>query len=119
LVILAWASAAFITGSIAAGSMGIIVDSDRIDLDRDIGARRAIRSFAIMSALMTLVGIILLGVATANVEPTYADVADPGNTPSRRLGMQAAGWFIVIVVVTEVFLAVTVRIIYHTGPWRF
>jgi len=116
LVILAWASAAFITGSIAAGSMGIIVDSDRIDLDRDMGARRAIRSFAIMSALMTFVGIILLGVATATVEPTYVDVVVSGDTSSRRLGMQAAGWFVVVVVVVEIFLAVTVRIMHHTGP---
>jgi len=99
LVILAWASAAFIAGSIAAGSMGIIVDSANINLDRDMGARRALRCFAITSALMTFIGIILLGVATAGVKPTYTNVADYGDTANRRRGMQAAGWFIVVVVV--------------------
>jgi hypothetical protein len=119
LVVLAWASASFIAGSIAAGSMGIIVDSDKIDFDRDMGARRALRAFAITSAFMTFVGVILLGIATAGVQPTYADVTDYGDTASRRRGMQAAGWFIVVVVVVEVFLALAVRIMYHTGPWRF
>jgi len=99
--------------------MGIVVDSDNIDFDRDMGARRAIRAFAIMSAFMTFVGIILLGIATAGVPPTYADVTDYGDTASRRRGMQAAGWFIVVVVIAEVLLALTVRIMYHTGPWRF
>jgi len=119
LVILAWASAAFIAGSIAAGSMGIIVDSDNINLDRDMGVRRALRCFAITSALMTFVGIILLGVATAGVEPTYTAVADFGDTTSRQQGMQAAGWFVGAVVVLEVILALVVRVTYHTGSWRF
>jgi hypothetical protein len=116
LVILAWASSAFITGSVAAGSMGIIVESDKIDFDRDMGARRAIRAFAITAAVMTFVGIVLLGIATAGVDPSYADI---GDITSRRRGMQAAGWSIVVVVVIEVVLALTVRIMYHSGPWRF
>ena len=116
LVILAWASSAFITGSVAAGSMGIIVESDKIDFDRDMGARRAIRAFAITAAIMTFVGIVLLGIATAGVDPSYTDI---GDITSRRRGMQAAGWSIVVVVVIEVVLALTVRIMYHSGPWRF
>lgn len=117
LVILAWASSAFITGSVAAGSMGIIVESDKINFDRDMGARRATRAFAITSAIMTFVGIVLLGIATANVDPSHA-VTAVGDTASRRRGMQAAGWFIVVVAAIEVTLAVTVRIMYHSGPWR-
>jgi hypothetical protein len=116
LVILAWASSAFISGSVAAGSMGIIVESDKIDFDRDMGARRAIRAFAITAAIMTFVGIVLLGIATAGVDPSYTDI---GDITSRRRGMQAAGWSIVVVVVIEVVLALTVRIMYHSGPWRF
>lgn len=115
-VILAWASTAFISGSVAAGSMGIIVESDKIDFDRDMGARRAIRAFAITAAVMTFIGIILLGIATAHIEPTYTGV---GDIASKKRGMQAAGWSIVVVVVIEVFLALAVRIMYHSGSWRF
>jgi hypothetical protein len=115
LVILAWASSAFIAGSVAAGSMGIILESDKIDFDRDMGARCAIRAFALTAAVMTFIGIILLGIATASVDPSYTAV---GMSSSQR-GMQAAGWSIVVVVVIEVLLALTVRIMYHSGPWRF
>jgi hypothetical protein len=120
LVILAWASSAFISGSVAAGSMGIILESDKIDFDRDMGARRAIRAFAITAAVMTFVGIVLLGIATAGVDPSYTGVSDiVSDIASRRRGMQAAGWSIVVVVVIEVLLALTVRIMYHSGPWKF
>lgn len=118
LVILAWASSAFIAGSVAAGSMGIIVESDKIDFDRDMGARRATRAFAITAAVMTFVGIVLLGIATASVDPSHV-VTGVGDIASRRRGMQAAGWFIVVVAAIEVTLALSVRIVYHSGPWRF
>ena len=116
LVLLAWASSAFIAGSVAAGSMGIILESDKIDFDRDMGARRSVRAFAITAAVMTFVGIILLGIATAGVDPSYTAV---NNMASSRLGMQVAGWSMIVVVVIEVLLALTVRIMYHSGPWRF
>jgi hypothetical protein len=116
LIILAWASSAFIAGSVAAGSMGITLESDKIDFDRDMGARRAIRAFAITATVMTFVGIVLLGIATAGIDPSYTGI---GNITSRQRGMQAAGWSIVMVVVIEVLLALTVRIMYHSGPWRF
>ena len=118
LVLLAWASSAFIAGSVAAGSMGIILESDKIDFDRDMGARRSIRAFAITAAVMTFVGIILLGIATAGVDPSYTAVNNMA-TSSSRLGMQVAGWSMIVVVVIEVLLALTVRIMYHSGPWRF
>jgi hypothetical protein len=95
--------------------MGIILESDKIDFDRDMGARRAIRAFALTAAVMTFIGIILLGIATASVDPSYTAVG----TSSSQRGMQAAGWSIVVVVVIEVLLALTVRIMYHSGPWRF
>ena len=81
-----------------------------------MGARRAIRAFAITAAVMTFVGIVLLGTATAGVDPSYTSV---GDTPNRRRGMQATGWSIVVVMVIEVLLALTVQVMYHSGPWRF
>lgn len=96
--------------------MGIILESDKIDFDRDMGARRSVRAFAITAAVMTFVGIILLGIATAGVDPSYTAV---NNMASSRVGMQVAGWSMIVVVVIEVLLALTVRIMYHSGPWRF
>jgi len=116
LVLLAWASSTFIASSVAAGSMGIILESDKIDFDRDMGVQRAIRAFAITAAVMKFVGIILLGIATAGVNPSSTGV---GNMAGSQRGMQAAGWSIVVVVVIEVLVALTVRIMYHSGPWKF
>jgi uncharacterized PurR-regulated membrane protein YhhQ (DUF165 family) len=64
---------------------------------------------------MTFVGIILLRITTASVDLSYTGV---GDITSRQRGMQAAGWSIVMVMVIEVLLALTVQIMYHSGPWR-
>src|ERR1700761_5988266 len=62
LILLCWSAATFISASVGASSIQIITSSNQINLDRDMGARRVLRLFAVLSATLTLTGIMLLNV---------------------------------------------------------
>jgi len=119
LVIIAWSTTAFVSAAVAAGGMGIIVDSEGINIDRDIAARRFVRGFAISSAILTLAGILLLSIAMAGLDPAYGDVSSRPSTRNERAGMRAAGWFTVAMVVGEIAVAVGVRIKYATTTYHW
>lgn len=119
LVLIGWSAALFVAASVAAGGMGIIVGSEGINLERDMHARRFVRGFAISSAIMILVAIILLSIAAAQVNPKFAQPPDAPASPVRMRAMSAAGWFTTGAVVVEVSLAVAVRVIYSTTPYHW
>ncbi|EIN07009.1 hypothetical protein PUNSTDRAFT_121248 [Punctularia strigosozonata HHB-11173 SS5] len=120
LVLIAWSAAVFVAASVAAGGMGIIVGSEGINIDRDMGARRFVRGFAVCSALMLLTGIVLLSLAMAGIQPTYALPNDDGQpSAARRRVMSAAGWFTIGAVGVETLLAVCVRVMYSTTSYHW
>jgi len=118
LVLIAWAAATFVSAAVAAGGMGIIVDSEGINMDRDIVARRFVRAFAICSAIFILAGITMLSIAMAMVDPDY-NTSNGLPTANRRRGMQAAGWFTLAMVLIEVAMAIGVRIKYATTTYHW
>lgn len=120
IALIAWAAAIFISAAVAAGGMGIIVDSEGINMDRDIVARRFVRAFAICSAIFILAGIILLSIAMATMDPDFNSNASHGlPTANERRAMRAAGWFTVAMVLIEVAIAMGVRIKYATTTYHW
>ncbi|KAF8968393.1 hypothetical protein BDZ97DRAFT_433397 [Flammula alnicola] len=119
LLLLGWSSAVFAAATVAAGGMGIIVDSEAINFERNMQARRALRAFAITSATFVLVGIILLSATIVGIPPTYNDFPEPPLTRKRELSMKAAGWFSIVIPVIEVALALTCRVLFSPGRYKF
>jgi len=106
LPLLAWASCAFVSAAVAATGMVIILDSDQLDLERDMTARRVVRAFNALAGLAVLAGIVLLSVAV--MEPDVID--DDKRTESDKASMKAAGCCTIILVVFFTAVAFQVRL---------
>jgi hypothetical protein len=115
IVVLSWSAALFVLATIAAGGMGIIVDSG-IHLD-DITARRFVRAFAMSSALCAFAGILNLTMAVLEISDASGGsfVLD---SRSRRLSVLASCYFTISVAVVLIVVAVFVRFRHGKSSWK-
>ncbi|KZP01236.1 hypothetical protein CALVIDRAFT_127768 [Calocera viscosa TUFC12733] len=121
VVLLAWASTLFVCASVAAGATAIILGADAIDLDRDMKARRTLRTYVIISAIFTFGGITLLAITMCLIDP---DADGPGNAPgptssSRLRSMQASGIFAIAVSSVEIAIALLLRSAFTPGRYKW
>ncbi|KAH8822283.1 hypothetical protein DL96DRAFT_1620626 [Flagelloscypha sp. PMI_526] len=119
IVLLAWASTCFICGSAAAGSMGILVDSDTIDFDRDMVPRRVARMYSIFSATFILAGILLTSLTMAWLGDVEQEEMGGYETKTRQAALRGSGYGVIGVVFLEVMFAIFVRMRYSHRVWRF
>ncbi|EJT96837.1 hypothetical protein DACRYDRAFT_112452 [Dacryopinax primogenitus] len=121
VVLLAWTSSMFVCGSIAAGSIAIILGADSIDLDRDMNARRALRVFVLTSAVFSFGGIVLLAVTMALIDPD-SNTGNSSSTPTapyRISGMRASGVFTIIASLVEIGVALALRQAFTPGRYKW
>lgn len=115
-IIISWAAAAFAVGSKSAAAMSIVVGSDTIDIDRDMGARRVVRTFAITGAIHIFAGVILLSVAVMLLDPAAPSGGSHTSIHGSRGAQIGAGVFSIVVSTVVILIALFTRF-YYVPEW--
>lgn len=87
-----WASTAFVSAAVAASGLNIVLDSDDLDFDRDMVARRVVRALNALTGLGVFIGIVLMSLALMTTEP----IDDSSRSQSEAWAIWSAGLFTII-----------------------